>query len=211
MQPFIYPHQYHYLKSQVYKLIKARVSSTDKNVINAVKGLVEDNITSDFAHCSAEEQKKFAKAASVKDEREAESYLEDLKTYVIPFNISEKEIKKLFPKVKKLKIPDLNQFDKRELTYLTWWDAATHRKFIVTRKDGKPYGVEGTFTNSSQKGVCSVCNQLAPVGLFLVKKKGKEIGTYKKKGNYICAEGDGCNQNITSSKNLEDFIARLSK
>lgn len=211
MEPFLAPYQYHFLKSQGLKLVSARTSSTDTNVINAVRGIVEESIFYQFQHCAKEEMQLVERMNAVKDEREIEQILAELHPFIIPFQTTENQIKKLFPKVKKLKVPDLDHMDTKQITYLTWWDPGTHKKFIVTVRDGKQWGVHGTFHKEAQKGICSICGQHEETGLFLVERKGKEIGTYKKKGNYICSDGEACNQNLTRLDKLDEFLARLSR
>ncbi|WP_082232987.1 FusB/FusC family EF-G-binding protein [Halobacillus massiliensis] len=211
MEPFLEPYQYHFLKRQGLKIVNARISSTDSHVIKAVRGIVEDSVFHQFKHCSEEERQLVERMIAVKDETEVEQVLGDLHSFIIPFQASEKQIKKLFPKVKKLKIPDLDRIDTKKITYLTWWDPGSHKKFIVTVREGKLWGINGTFQKSPQEGICSICGRHEPTGLFLVEKKGKEVGTYKKKGNYICSDGEACNENLTDLTKLEDFLDHLSR
>ncbi|SFK61258.1 FBP C-terminal treble-clef zinc-finger [Halobacillus dabanensis] len=211
MEPFLEPYQYHFLKSQGLKLVNAQISSTDTNVIKAVRGIVEDSILYQFQHCAKEERQLVERMNAVKDEREVEQILTELHPFIIPFQATEEQIQKLFPKVKKLKVPDLDFMNTKQITYLTWWDPGTHKKFIVTVREGKQWGVYGTFQKAAQKGICSICGRHEKTGLFLVERKGKEIGTYKKKGNYICSDGEACNQNLTRLDKLDEFLARLSR
>lgn len=47
--------------------------------------------------------------------------------------------------------------------------------------------------------------------MFLVEIKGDIQGTFVKKGNYICKDGEACNRNMKSLDKLQDFIERLKK
>ena len=42
-------------------------------------------------------------------------------------------IKKLFPKAKKLKLPDMEEMDMKEISYLSWIDKGSSRKFIIAK------------------------------------------------------------------------------
>ena len=42
-------------------------------------------------------------------------------------------IKKLFPKAKKLKLPDMEEIDMKEISYLSWIDKGSSRKFIIAK------------------------------------------------------------------------------
>lgn len=99
--------------------------------------------------------------------------------------------------------------DCREISYLGWNDVGLGRKFLVVEYDGKLMGIEGTF-KESHKGICSICNRLEEIGLFVANvKSGKE--SYVNRGNYICKNSVKCNQNITSLDKLNSFIEVLKK
>ncbi|KMJ55138.1 ferrous iron transporter A, partial [Bacillus sp. LL01] len=141
---------------------------------------------------------------------QAESFLSELKHYVIPFkNVTEKTITKLFPKAKKLKVPPLEEIDFKEISYLGWYDIRSERKFLIVDYNGKLKGIQGTFQESN-KGICSLCNQHQDIGLFMSKvKAGKE--TYTNRGNYICSDSHKCNQNLITLDELNKFVELLNK
>ena len=118
-------------------------------------------------------------------------------------------MKKLFPKDKKLKLPKLETFDWQETSYLSWFDTGTNRKYIVYREAGALKGVRGTFSNSAKVGICTVCNQHAKIGLLLVSKKGTDLGTYTKRGNYICEDSESCNGALSDLDKFTDFVNNL--
>ncbi|CDQ18219.1 FBP C-terminal treble-clef zinc-finger [Halobacillus karajensis] len=211
MQAFIRPEQFNLLRFQAFKLIRARSTSHDQNVIQAVTSLVKEKTMGEFRHCSEEELSLIKPLFQVREEEQVEEVLSQLKLYVIPFRITEKEVKKLFPKTKKMKIPNLDTMDVRRRSYLTWRDPGAQKKYLVIMRNEKWIGIEGSFKKETQKGICTICNSYQSIGLFLVEIKGKEKGTYKKKGNYICSDGEVCNHNLSSLDYLYDFVDRLRK
>lgn len=77
------------------------------------------------------------------------------------------------------------------------------------REDGALKGVRGTFSNSAKVGICTVCNQHAKVGLLLVSKKGADLGTYTKRGNYICEDSESCNGALSDLEKFTNFVNNL--
>ncbi|HYK75286.1 MAG TPA: FusB/FusC family EF-G-binding protein, partial [Pseudoneobacillus sp.] len=146
----------------------------------------------------------------VEDSARREEYLSTLKPYVIPFkNVTEQTLKKLFPKAKKLKLPAFNEIDLKEITYLGWNDKGTNKKYIIVNQPKGFIGLEGSFTLSSKKGICTLCSKHSQVGLFMSETKGTVQGTYTRRGNYICQDSKKCNENMISLDKLEGFIELL--
>lgn len=106
-------------------------------------------------------------------------------------------------------MPAPENIDFREISYLGWDDKGTNRKYMISLLDGKLTGIYGTFKPLGKKGICAICNKLEETGMFLTEIKGSQLGTYTKKGNYICQDSRKCNENLISLENLHDFIGRL--
>lgn len=88
----------------------------------------------------------------LKTDDEYEQYIQHLSDFLLPFpKITEQQLKKMFPKNKKLRLPDFSQIDHSQLTYLSWNDLRSNRKFIVYEMDGKMSGIECKFTPTSKK------------------------------------------------------------
>ncbi|MUK88940.1 elongation factor G-binding protein [Ornithinibacillus sp. L9] len=211
MKPFIEVYQYNFIKMQVQNLINGYATANDEDVKHAVKSMAVERVLHLFPSMNEEQKLLLQPIETINGDKEkGEAYLTQLISYVVPFNITEQSIKKLFPKVKKLKAPALDKIDLRELSYLSWIDLNTNKKFIVTRKDNKLVGLQGSFQLANQKGICAICNHHEEVGLFLAKEKGNVQGTFTKRGNYICVDSEKCNQNITSLDKLHGLVERLT-
>lgn len=211
MEPFIRAEQYNYIKMQGRKLVNGHSTAKDANVIKALKEIVSESIITMFPDMNEEQKQLILPITEIKDKEMAEKFLVQLKPYVMPFKATEQTIKKLFPKVKKLYVPSLNHMDLREISYVSWEDKSTNKKYIVIDREQKLIGLQGSFTHANKKGICALCNGLEEVGMFLAEIKGKEQGTFTKRGNYICRDSQKCNENLTSLDKLHEFVERLKK
>lgn len=210
MEPFIRNDQYNFIKYQTQVLINGHASVNDTGVLNALKSLSAEKVMGLFAELSEEQNQLLSPVSDIKDRDQADAFLAHIKEYVIPFpSITEQSIKKLFPKAKKLKMPAPENIDSREISYLGWDDKGTNRKYMISLLDGKLTGIYGTFKPLGKKGICAICNKFEETGMFLTEIKGSQLGTYTKKGNYICQDSRKCNENLISLENLHDFIGRL--
>ena len=207
---FMNVEQYQFVKKQAKKILNANTTSKDQNVILAIQGLVQEEINNKLTFDDIEQQLILQPIFTVQTKEQLEQFLNSLKQYVKPFNVpTDTQLKKLFPKDKKVKLPKLDGTDLSELTYLSWFDAGTNRKYIVYYEEGMLKGVRGVFDHSEKKGICSLCNQHAKVGLLLVSKSGTQLGTYTKKGNYICENSEFCNEGLTDFSRLKGFVDNL--
>ncbi|MFD1020859.1 FusB/FusC family EF-G-binding protein [Thalassobacillus hwangdonensis] len=209
MEAFIHHAQYNFIREQGRKLVGAYVTSQDSAVLEAIESLVEDDVLSEFPNRTEDQQRLLLSIKNMNTKEDLDIYLEMLKAYVHPWKISEKKIEKLFPKVKKLNVPEVDEMDLRNYSYLSWIDQGSRKKFIVSEENGELIGVQGTFTPSNKDGICNICQEHESLGLFLTEKKGKELGTYSKKGNYICKDSERCNDNLTNLDGLQEFIERV--
>lgn len=209
MEFFIRNEQYNFIKEQTRILVNGHSTVRDPGVLKALNSLAKEKVLQQFPELNDQQRQLIEPISYIKTIEMAASYLEDLKPYVIPFaGLSEKAISKLFPKTKKLKIPDLEQIDLAEISYLGWNDSGTNRKYLVVESAGSLTGIEGNFKNSSKKGICAICNKHQDIGMFTAKAKGSGE-TYVKKGNYICQDSMSCNERIESREKLENFISRI--
>ncbi|EWG12383.1 FusB/FusC family EF-G-binding protein [Cytobacillus firmus] len=210
MEPFIRNDQYNFIKYQTQVLINGHASVNDTGVLNALKSLSAEKVLGLFAELSDEQNQLLSTVSDIKERDQADAFLAHIKDYVIPFpSITEQSIKKMFPKAKKLKMPALEDIDFREISYLGWDDKGTNRKYMISLLAGKLTGIYGTFKPLGKKGICAICNKLGETGMFLTETKGSQLGTYTKKGNYICQDSRKCNENLNSLEQLHDFIGRL--
>ncbi|BAU27240.1 treble-clef zinc-finger protein [Aneurinibacillus soli] len=153
------------------------------------------------------------KISTLKIEEEFREYLGSLVPYLVEFpRVTEKQIKKLFPKNKKLKVPDLGTIDFHSLTYLGWIDISTNKLFIVYNLNGEIIGVEGKYTLTNRKDMCSLCKGYGEVALVSAISKARVSNSpdyYKAVGNYMCINSHECNKNITDVTDLERFIQNV--
>ncbi|WP_103107257.1 FusB/FusC family EF-G-binding protein [Brevibacillus reuszeri] len=210
MEPFIKSHEYNFIKAQVQAVINGHANSSDRSVLNALKDMAKEKVFQLFPDLTEEQKQLLEPIHHIEDRTQSKKLLAELSPYVIPFRVvTEQALKKLFPKVKKLKAPKADEINWKELSYLGWFDEGSSRKYIVTHLDNKLVGVHGTFTSINQKGVCAICNDFADLGMFVADIKASGDGAYLKKGNYICEDSQQCNRNITDLDKLHDFVRTM--
>lgn len=210
MEPFIRVDQFQFIKKQTHHLINGYTSVNDRKVLNALKSTVYDKVSNLFNHIDAEHKQLVDRIIEVEDPAKADEFFSSLKPYVIPFKlVTEQTLKKLFPKAKKLKLPVLNDNDLTEISYLGWNEKGTNKKYIIALQAKGFVGLEGSFTPSSKKGICTLCSQHSQVGLFMSETKGVSQGTYTRRGNYICQDSMKCNEKMTTLEKLDGFIDLL--
>lgn len=208
---FMNVEQYQFVKKQAKKILNANTTSKDPNVIQAIQALVQEEINNKLIFDDIEQQIVLQPIFTIQAREQLELFLDSIKQYVEPFKVpTDNQVKKLFPKDKKVKLPKMDGIDLRELSYLSWFDAGTNRKYIVYYEEGILKGVRGVFDHLEKSGICLVCNHHAKVGLLLVSKKGTQLGTYTRKGNYICENSDTCNEELTDFSRLKAFVDNLS-
>ncbi|GAA4712433.1 FusB/FusC family EF-G-binding protein [Brevibacillus fulvus] len=215
MEPFIRNHQYNFIRQQVRHILDALRTVSDPKVREAVRSSAEAKVVAAFPCASGEEKQWIERIFSLKSEAEYEEYLADLLPYVVKFPpVSDKQVKKLFPKAKKLKIPNWETLDFRTVTYLSWMDIATHKLYLIYAGDGGLVGVEGNYTMTHKKNMCSLCKGYGEVALVTAITKAKPAHLpdyYKAVGNYMCIDHRECNRRITDVSYLEEFMQSVLK
>jgi hypothetical protein len=205
-EQFIRNDQYNFIKRQVQLLVNGHASVNDQHVIDALDSLSIEKVLDLFSDLTAEQKEVLQHIVEIVDREEAEIFLFNLASYIIPFSVpSEQRLKKLFPKVKKLKLPT-EGLDYQRMTYLSFDDIGSKRRYIITPSQKGMVGLSGTYEESTIKQFCSICNRLTNVHMFLTKTKGEIPGTYTKKGNYICKDVDDCNHHVWSLDKLFEFV-----
>lgn len=210
-EPFIRNYEYNFIKKQVEHVIRTIRTVGDPKILESVRLGAQANVAELFSGLEDNRRTMVESLSDLRTEAELQNYLQELESYLIEFpQITSKQIQKLFPKNKKLKLPDLTQTDFRYVTYLSWTDIATNKMFIVYPMGGQFVGIEGRFTPSNKKSYCFACNRLEQLVLFsaITKKRPANASPdyYKSVGNYICMNGHECNKNITDVAPLEKFI-----
>ncbi|MEH7106500.1 FusB/FusC family EF-G-binding protein [Bacillus sp. JJ1764] len=208
-EKFIKNEQLNFIKKQI-SLIK---DSTKKNVpptvLTAVIDIANAKILNLFPNTSLDQQ-EMLDLSKLKTDQEYERYIQLLSDFLIPFPIiTEQQLKKMFPKQKKLKLPDLSKIDHHQLTYLSWNDLRLNKKFIVYELDGKMVGIECNFTPATKKTYCSFCNcfgEVTYLSTVTKTKKAKNPDYYRSIGNLICADSSECNHKITEVEYVTSFL-----
>ncbi|WP_110111866.1 FusB/FusC family EF-G-binding protein [Bacillus sp. CGMCC 1.16541] len=212
MEPFIRSDQYNFIKEQAQILINAHSTVNEAHVLNALKAITIEKVENQFSALTDAQAPLIHTIMDITDRLEADKALEQLKSSVIPFQMIKSEtLQKLFPKAKKLKLPSFPDLDLKETTFLGWDDKGSGRRYIVAPYKGKLTGLHGTFTKMNQKGMCTLCHKYEDLGMFLYEKKGKEPGTFTKRGNYICYDAQTCSSQVTSLEKIEEFVELLKK
>lgn len=225
MEPFLQNHQYNRIAQQAKMLLSALQTSNDRKVVEAARHSAVTRAVEARPGMSGEELRLVERLADLRSTEEFQTYLAELSDHTIAFpEMTESKLKGLFPKVKKLRMPDMARIEGRPLTYLGWTDPGTNRLFLVyartrpTEPGGKEagglIGIEGRFTAANKKGVCAFCNRTGEMALFTAVSKTKLSHLpdyYKAVGQYICLDSDVCNSQITDLDALERFFDAVTR
>ncbi|BDR65614.1 hypothetical protein K144316041_27040 [Clostridium tetani] len=212
MKAFIKKHEYNYIKKCLRDLNSAFVGCIDAKVVEATKFYINNKILNLFTNLS-EEEKNIVDITKITDSSHIDNYLYNLNEYVygIP-SITKEQISKLFKKEKKLKLPNLDEYNSKNV-YLGWIDESTNKLFIVYNMDGKPIGMVCKIPsyNSNNMNMCTLCNRMgrrdevAFVSSLCKIPRSKE-GAYKSIGFNVCLDSKQCNERLTSIKKLEEIL-----
>ncbi len=210
-KPFIRNHQYNLIKKQAALLQNACNTVSDPRVVESVRYSVHAAVIEAFPDAVGHEKQLLGKISTLKTAGDFQEYLLSLEPYMAEFShVTDNQLKKLFPKNKKLKVPHLATIDYRYVTYLGWTDIATNKSFLVYHLNGQLVGVEGKSTPTHKKSTCFLCNRHDEVALFSAITKSKPANAsadyYKAIGNYLCVNSDACNKHITDVSVLETFV-----
>ncbi|THF72976.1 FusB/FusC family EF-G-binding protein [Cohnella fermenti] len=213
-QPFILNHQYNLIRKQIRQLKTACQTASDPKVVKSVREGTQLAIAEAFPDASPEQSALLESFLPCESEEQFSRYLLALEPYRAAFpGTTDGQLRKLFPKIKKLKLPELSGVDLRSVTYLGWLDIAANKQFLVYPLRGKLIGVEGRFNPAPKKGICFVCKKQGDVSLFTAIAKSKPANAspdyYKAIGNYLCADSDACNRNLTELDALETFLSGI--
>ncbi|HCD4696560.1 TPA: hypothetical protein NBR42_002643, partial [Staphylococcus aureus] len=120
------------VKQLVYQLIKL-YRTNDMNSHKTQKDFLLNEINDIFKEKDIDISDFITSIDDVKlTKKKAEHLLNELKVYIQDFEIpSSSQLEKIFRKVKKLKRPDINLIDTKEISYLGWNDNSSNRKYIV--------------------------------------------------------------------------------
>ena len=216
MEAFIKKQDFNFIKRYLSDFNNTLRGCLDKNIVETNRSYIQNKIYNQFADLS-EEQKDILSINHIIDPIEIEPYLNNLETYVYGMpKISEAQIRKLFRKEKKLKMPSEDILNSMNV-YLSWIDEATNKLFIVYNMNNKFMGMtcrlELHKTNNTH--ICSLCNNIGHENKVafvtsLCKTDNSKYGTYKSIGFHICLDSNECNNLITSTDKLESLIKEVN-
>ncbi|WP_214849019.1 FusB/FusC family EF-G-binding protein [Exiguobacterium sp. s193] len=206
MQPFIKPYQYNFIRNQIELLTQQLATVHDPDVRDAVVYSATKKIFDLIPVLSPEQEELLMLIRTHSSEHHLLSYLDQLRPFIEPFpDITEAELRRLFPKTKKLHLPPMETIDFSATTYLSWNDTGNKKKFFVYRLGDSWLGLESTYLPSIKQGICSVCKTYNDVTLISIRSK-PTAEHYRAVGNYMCIDGDHCNASITDTADLEKFL-----
>ncbi len=211
-ETFIANHQFNAINNHAKAVLNAVRNASDRKVVESVKSNAEAEVAGLFPLATADQLGLLGEISNIRTAEDHVRFARSLEPYLTEFpRISKDQIaKKLFPKIKKLKLPDLAAIDYRYVTYLRWLDIAANKLFVVYSLDGKPVGVEGRYTPTNKKNYCFICRRYGELAFFSATTKKRPANSspdyYKAVGNYLCMNGDECNRHIADTTALEGFI-----
>jgi hypothetical protein len=208
-EKFIKNEDFNFINKQVAQIKDSYKKNAAPNVIKAVKELAYAKIIELFPDAKRE-QTELLDLTKLGTDMEFDRYIQNLSEYRLSFpKVPEPQLKKMFPKNKKLKLPDFENINLNQLTYLSWNDISTNKKFIVYELDEKLVGIECKYTITSKDNLCSFCSRfgkVAYISTITKAKKTKNPDYYKAIGNYICFDSAECNKKITNTDYLTAFL-----
>lgn len=212
MKAFIRKHEYNYIKRCMQDLNNAYRGSVDTNIIEANKSYICDKIMNVFPNLS-EEERELLDITKINDPLQIDSYLTDLNEYVYGMpSVTNSQISKLFKKEKKLKLPNLDIDDTKNV-YLGWFDESTRKLFVAYNMNGKLVGMTCKLTSGSSGNshICALCNKVGHENdvafvSAICKTDNTGEGAYKSIGFDICLDSERCNERIVSIEKLEKIL-----
>lgn len=212
--PFIRNHQLNVIKKQTDFLQNTLRTVADRRVLETVRYTAAATAVNAFSELTAEQRQMLEQISSFESGYDFQRFLDSLEPLMVPYpDITLKQIQKLFPKTKKLRVPDLNTIDFRYVTYLSWVDIAANKLFIVYPYEGQFIGIEGRLIPTNKKGYCLFCNRHQELAFLSVSTKPVHASqdNIASVGQYVCMDNHACNHSITSTEALEKFILSVRK
>ncbi|GGF88565.1 elongation factor G-binding protein [Paenibacillus albidus] len=214
-ESFIRNHEFNYIKKQADFLLHTLRTTADPKVLESVRLATEAKIAELFPDMTGAVRQQLLQVAGLTTAEDFQEYLKQLEPYLVEFpQVSAKQLQKLFPKNKKLKLPDLSGIDFRWISYLSWNDISTNKLYLVYPLDGQLVGIEGRYMPTNKRNYCFVCNKYKELALFTAISRKRPANAspdyFKSVGNYLCLDGHDCNRSITDLAPLERFIEHVN-
>ena len=216
MKTFIRKHEYNYIKKCLNDLNNAYRGCADINIIEATKTYICGKILYIFSDLS-EEERELLDITKINDPLYIDTYLAELNEYVYGMpNITNAQISKLFKKEKKLKLPNPNSQDSKNV-YLGWIDESNRKLFVAYNINGKLIGMACKLINHSSNNthICALCNRVGTENdvsfvSAICKTDNTGEGAYRSIGFDICLDSKKCNERIVSIEKLEKILKNVN-
>lgn len=208
-------HQYNAIRKQLAYLQHASDTVTDPRIVASVRIGTQTAVAEQLQADTATARRLLEAIPTLRQAEDFQAFLREVETLLVPFPaVAAQEIRKLFPKHKKLNVPDLSSPDRRFVSYIAWVDPSNGRQFLVYPLDGTLVGIDGRWTATGKKGVCFLCNRHEDTALFTAHSKARPAHAppdyYKALGNYMCTDSLICNRNIADVQPLERFLRQIT-
>lgn len=135
-------------------------------------------------------------------------------------SVTRDEIKKIFKKRKKLRIPqEFDYIDFSNLKYYSWYDPNDHGLYMLFEYnnviDGIAWDTEFFSQGDTRLGRCEICKkvvELRDMVLVTSKTRFRRKGVvYIARGNYICFHCDKCNKGMQDTEGLKTLVELILK
>lgn len=214
LERFIENHQFNYIREQVETIRDSRKKSLPSSVLQAVIDLANAKIAFLFPEATSA-QLAMLDVSKLQTDEAYDRFIDELRPHVRSFpQVSEQQVKKMFPKQKKLRLPDAAELNVNRISYLSWNDLRSNRKYILCEKNHQLIGIECKASANTKRNICAFCNQLAEVSYCVTVTKAKQAKNpdyYKAIGTYICTDNASCNENMTNLDALMTFVETALK
>jgi hypothetical protein len=223
MDLFLQNHQYNYIARQARLVISMSKTCNDRRVMETFRYSAVSKAVDVCSGLSGEYLHFVEELGDLQTEDDLQAYLSKLSKCTIRFpEITELQLKRLFPKIKKLRLPEAIEIEARPLTYLSWTDPATNKRFLVYCRQPQAgnesahnlVGIEGQYMPTNKTGICAFCKKPGEAAFFSVIAKSKRTPSpdyYRSVGQYICLDSNVCNTQITDLEALDGFISSVTR
>lgn len=206
---FIPKHKYNHIKKCLRDLNNTFRNCTDNQIIATHKASLQDTILNLFDNLS-EEQTALLDILKITDSLSIDQYLADLEEYVYGIVVpTSSQIKKVFRKEKKLKLPLINE-ENPKLVYLGWLDESIRKLFITYPLEDKLIGMACRIPNqdSNNTHICTFCNHVGKEDevAFVSPICKTAHDEYRSIGFHMCLDSAKCNERIISTEKLEKIL-----
>jgi len=210
MNAFIKKHEYNYIRKRLYDLDNAFKVCLDPNIIEVTKAYKNQQILNIFTDLTGE-QKELLDISKLTTPLHIDKFLDELSEYVYGMtNITNAQIGRLFKKEKKLKFPNSDAQETKNV-YLGWIDNSTNKLFVTYNMDGKLLGMACRVSNSGTNNAhrCVLCNHSAgdnEVNFVSPICKTTGIDSYRSIGFDLCLDSKKCNERVVSTEKLVKLL-----